>query len=289
MKLFFILALALVCPGFAFAAGDAAALARAIEAAPAGATLKLAAGEYDVADLRIPRDLTLIGDGEVILYSSHKLDKGLLVPVNGVSIRIENITFRGARSWDRNGAGVRHEGRDLTIVNCRFIDNEDGVLATGDENGVIEIVRSEFVGNGYGDGYSHGIYVSSGARLTISDSRFVGTKYGHHVKSLAGVTVITGSVFDDANGHTSYAVDASRGGDVTISGNSFAKAADADNNALFNYDLTRGGQAQALRITRNRIVNHYRGAVLLRNKTRLAPMIEDNQITNEDRARMTLE
>lgn len=288
-QLAFMLALALPALAFAAPAGDAGALARAVEMAQSGAIVEVAAGEYDIADLKIARDLTLTGAGDVVFHSSRKLDKGLLVPARGVSLRVENITFRGARSRDRNGAGIRHDGLDLTVVNCRFIGNENGVLATGDAKGAIEIIRSEFIGNGHGDGYSHGVYVSSGERLTITDSRFAGTKYGHHVKSLAGVTVIAGSAFDDADGHTSYAVDASRGGDVTISGNSFIKAADADNNALFNYDLTRGGEAKALRITENRIVNRYRSAILLRNRTSLAPVIENNKITNEGRARLSVE
>lgn len=289
-KLFLIAAAAAaIAPAFAAAApaGDARTLVRAVETARKGAVVRVPAGEYDIADLRISRDMTLIGDGEVVFHSTRKVEKGLLVPGWDVSFRVENITFRGAVSYDQNGAGIRHDGADLTVVDCRFIDNENGILATGDDKGAVEIVRSAFIGNGHGDGYSHGVYVSSAARLIVSESRFEGTKIGHHVKSLAGETTITESVFDDAKGRTSYAVDASRGGAVTISGNSFVKASDADNNALFNYDLSRGGEAVALRIIDNDIVNRHRSAILLRNNTGLAPVLENNEIRNEGRARMT--
>ncbi|MGE0409709.1 MAG: hypothetical protein AB7P23_10690 [Amphiplicatus sp.] len=271
------------------AAGDVGALHRAINAAKRGATVAVPAGRYDITDLRIERDLALIGEGEVVFFSSGKVEKGLLVPGWDVSLRVENITFRDAESWDQNGAGIRHDGADLTIVNCRFIGNEDGVLATGDEKGAIEIAHSDFIDNGYGDGYSHGVYVSSGASLTITDSRFVGTRVGHHVKSLAATTVITGVAFDDAEGRTSYSVDVSRGGDLTVADSSFVKAANADNPTLINYDISRGGEAKALRITGNRIVNRNPWGRLLRNDTPLKPVIQGNDVANEGRGRFRLE
>lgn len=268
--------------------GDAGALMRSIANAKSGATLRVPAGLYDIADLRIEKDLTIVGDGDVVFFSSRTVEKGLIVPGWNVDLIVENITFRGARSYDRNGAGIRHDGDNLTVVDCRFIGNEDGILATGDDKGAIDIVRSAFIGNGFGDGYSHGIYVSSGASLAIADSRFVGTKIGHHVKSLAAKTTITGTSFDDADGRTSYSVDASGGGAVVIARNSFVKAADADNSTLINYDLTRGGAASELRITENRIVNRNPWGRLLRNSTALKPVIDGNEIANEGRGRFSV-
>ncbi|MEZ5980890.1 MAG: hypothetical protein R3C54_01115 [Parvularculaceae bacterium] len=40
--------------------------------------------------------------------------------------------------------------------------------------------------------------VSVGNRLEVYGSRFVGTKIGHHVKSLAETTIVKGNHFDDA-------------------------------------------------------------------------------------------
>jgi hypothetical protein len=268
---------------------NAAALEQAATRAKKGETIVLAAGRYDLTDLKIPRDLTLKGDGEVVFYTSRPTEKGILNPLWDASLRVENIRFEGARAPDLNGAGIRHDGLNLTVVNCIFVANEDGILATGQDHGVITITGSAFINNGYGDGYSHAVYAASGKTLDISASRFVGTRIGHHVKSLAATTRVTGSSFDDADGKTSYAVDASRGGAVTISGNSFIQAADADNSTLFNYDQTRGGNADALVITGNRVVNRNRNGRLLRNETGVTPVISDNEITNEAGGRLALD
>ncbi|GJL93689.1 MAG: hypothetical protein DHS20C05_00940 [Hyphococcus sp.] len=241
------------------------------------------AGRYDLTDVKIPHDTMLIGRGHVIFYSSAPTQKGILNPLPGANLHVENITFKGATSPDLNGAGIRHDGEDLTIINCRFNNNENGVLSTGTEDGRIKITGSSFIENGHGDGYSHGIYVVDAASLEINASEFIGTKIGHHVKSLAAQTKITGTVFDDAEGETSYALDASKGGDVVISGNRITQAASASNATIINYDLSRGGAAISLEISGNQIINHRANATLLRNATPMAAVIENNQIRNEGR------
>lgn len=265
---------------------DAASLKRAVADARKGETIIIAAGRYDLTDLKLPRDMTLKGEGEVIFHSTRPTEKGILNPLWDASVHVEGIRFEGARAPDLNGAGIRHDGMHLTVVSCIFASNENGILATGQDEGVITISSSAFVDNGYGDGYSHGIYMASGNTLDISGSRFSGTRIGHHVKSLAATTRIKGSSFDDADGKTSYAVDASRGGAVEISGNSFIQAADGDNSTLFNYDQTRGGDAAALIITGNRIINRNRNGRLLRNDTDVTPVIRGNEITNESGGRL---
>lgn len=268
---------------------SAPALEQAVAKAARGETIVIAAGRYNLGDLKIPRDLNLTGRGKVIFFSSKPVAKGLLNPLPGASIRVENITFSSAASPDENGAGIRHDGDNLTIVNCIFEENENGILATGSKNGRVRIRGSSFLRNGYGDGYSHGIYVVRAAALEISDSNFTGTKIGHHVKSLAARTRLTNSTFDDADGHTSYAVDVSKGGDVLIADNIIIQAVDADNSTIINYDLSRGGKAISLAIINNRITNRHRNGQLLRNATTLSPRISGNDITNEDRGRLTLD
>lgn len=263
------------------APGDKAALIKAINSAARGATVTVSAGEYDLKDFPIHRSITLAGAGEVVFFSSSPVAKGLLVPKANVTLRVENIIFRGAKSPDLNGAGIRHEGLDLFVVDCTFEDNEDGILATGSEFSRIQIKNSTFARNGHGDGYSHGVYVSSGERLEISGSSFLATRAGHHVKSLARMTMVTQSRFDDTGGGTSYALDASKGGAVTFSENSIVKSADAENESIVNYDLTRGGALKSLVIESNRIVNRNPRARLLRNPTSLTPRISGNIIVNE--------
>lgn len=280
-----IAAAALAAPacGASAAANDSAWLKRAIAAAKSGAVIEIPAGDYDLTDLKIAKSVTLRGDpeGGVYFRSAETTEKGILVPQAGVSLVVENIGFAGAKSWDRNGAGIRHEGRDLSVVNCKFLGNEDGILATGDPRGVISIANSEFVDSGFGDGQSHGVYVSSGARLEVVASKFIGTRIGHHIKSLAAETIVKSTLMDDAYGRSSYAIDASKGGVVTIENNRFVQAADADNYSIINYDLTRGGEATRLVVIGNEVINRFDGGVFLRNDTKLAPVLGENRIVNE--------
>lgn len=282
-------ALAFTAPAVAEISVDsAAALEKAVKKARKGETIVIAPGRYDLTDLKIPRDMTFEGQGDVVFYTTRPTEKGILNPLWDASLRVENIRFEGARAPDFNGAGIRHDGMNLTVVNCIFDSNEDGILATGQDEGAVTITGSAFINNGYGDGYSHGIYMASGHTLTVTASRFTGTRIGHHVKSLAAVTKVTGSSFDDADGKTSYSIDASRGGAVTITGNSFVHAADGDNSILINYDQTRGGDADALVITGNKIINRNHNGRLLRNGTELTPVIDGNEITNEAGGRLVL-
>ncbi len=260
---------------------------RAIASARDGEIVTIAAGRYDIGEIKIRRNLTLIGTGEVVIFSSALVEKGLLNSMPGVSLRVENITFKGARSADHNGAGIRHDGEHLTVIGSLFEDNENGILATGAATGHIAIHGSSFVDNGYGDGYSHGIYVSSGAALNVFASKFSGTRIGHHIKSLTERTDIRLSVLDDADGRSSYAIDVSKGGDVTIRDNTIIQTADGDNATIINFDLSRGGKATGLVIVNNHIINRHPNGVLLRNTTPATPELRGNAILNEGRGKLT--
>jgi hypothetical protein len=263
-------------------ADDSAWLAGAISSARSGAVIDIPAGDYDLTDQKIYKSMTLRGsaDGKTVLRSAAVTEKGILTPLIGVDLRVENITFEGARSWDRNGAGVRHEGRNLTVVNCRFIANEDGILSTGDKKGAIVIERSLFRDNGFGDGQSHAVYVDGASLVEVKDSRFISTRIGHHLKSLSERTVVRGTTFDDGHGRGSYAIDASKGGALLVEHNTFIQAEDAENYSIINYDLTRGGAADGLVVNGNKIVNRFPGGNFLRNDTKLAPAMSANEIEN---------
>jgi len=65
---------------------------------------------------------------------------------------IETIEFSGAKAGDRNGAGIRLEGKDLTLRNCFFHHNENGILTAVNEESDIFIEYSDFGYNGSCDG-----------------------------------------------------------------------------------------------------------------------------------------
>ena len=240
-------------------------IAAAVKASQSGDVLVLKAGTYEAVDVRLPHDLTLEGRGGVKLVAPNGVAKGLLVPLSGTAVTLRNIVFEGARSPDKNGAGVRFEGFTLLVENCTFRENENGILATGDKGGSVEVHASLFERNGHGDGYSHGIYLSHGKKLTVTGSVFLGTKVGHHIKSLAFETIVKSNRFDDGEGRTSYVVDVTKGGFVEIIDNDIIRRRSASQATLFNYDTSRGGTGGILSIEKNRFVTEKPRTRILRN------------------------
>ena len=75
-----------------------------------------------------------IGQGRVKLPANGKHAGGKAIwVIAGNDVTVENIEFSGARVPDRNGAGIRPEGQNLTVRNCRFYDCEDGILGGAGE------------------------------------------------------------------------------------------------------------------------------------------------------------
>ena len=256
-------------------------LRNAVANSLAGDTIYIAAGTYDIGEVTIPHDLTIIGvGGEVILTSSSQVAKGLLVTLSGVNLRVENLTFLDASSPDRNGAGIRHQGDNLTVIDSQFISNENGILATSSSTGIITIKSSAFIDNGYGDGRSHGIYINHVSQLIIDDSEFSGTNVGHHVKSLADYTSITNSILDDAGGTASYNIDVTRGGDLYVANNLIIQSATTDNPYMINYATDRGGEAGTVTIVNNTVINFHSGGTFLRNATDSIALIQGNTFDN---------
>jgi hypothetical protein len=175
--------------------------------------------------------LTLTGRGGEVLIEGEACEGKALFITKGEDIVIRNITFTGARVPDGNGAGIRAEGRNLTVENSRFINNEDGILATASPDSVITIVNSAFIGNGMSDkSVAHGIYIGHIALLRVVGSTFVGTKVGHHVKSRALRTELSDNTIEDTTeGTASYLVDVPNGGSLVMRRNFLQKGPKTDN------------------------------------------------------------
>jgi Right handed beta helix region len=192
-----------------------------------GDTVRIAAGTYaDCA--RWPAsapDLKLVAaSGTVTFQGKICADKAIFV-IEGDNTLVRGITFKGARSKDHNGAGIRLESRKLTIEDSHFIDNEDGILTASAPEGGLIIRNSTFERNGacIGD-CAHGIYVNHIAHLRIERSSFIGQLVGHHIKSRAQTTEIIGTVIRDGpEGTSSYLVDIPNGGNLFMSGDTLEK------------------------------------------------------------------
>ena len=183
--------------------GTYATLADAVAAAAANDTILVQPGTYtdQVATINVP--LTIAGSGGPVVFTQAAAElpglKGFLV--TNADTTVENVTFQGASislGNGSNGAGIRYQAGDLTVINSQFNNNQDGILATPATagTGTILIKNSGFNGNGVSSGplagFEHGIYIGMVASLTVIGSTFEGTLVGHDIKSRAAATTVTG-------------------------------------------------------------------------------------------------
>lgn len=214
-------------------------LSVAAKVAKEGDIIEVDAGDY-------PRDvgvwtqhrLTLraVG-GRVRLLAEGAAAEGKAIwVIRGGAISIEGFDFEGARVKDRNGAGIRLEKGQLKIVDCRFFDNENGILTGGNAASTLEIINSEFGNNGAGDGKTHNLYVGAIARLTVNGSYFHHAKVGHLLKSRAAINDIRyNRLTDEVGGRASYELEFPNGGVAFVVGNIIQQSSTTDNPHLISY------------------------------------------------------
>ena len=239
----------------------------AAAAAVSGDTVLIDAGDY-LGDVAVwPQDrLAICGRGgkvRLIANGRHAGGKGIWV-IQGAEVVVDGIEFHGAAVPDANGAGIRAEGRGLTLRRCGFYDNENGVL--GPNAGHLTVWRSVFGRNGHGDGYSHNLYVGTAERLSVAESYFHEARIGHHLKSRARVNLIETSYFmDGRDGTASYQVDLPNGGVAVLRGNLMHKGPRADNRAMLSFgkEGMAAGARHALTLVHNTLVSTYPGGTYL--------------------------
>ncbi len=209
----------------------------ALKVASPGDVIEIDAGLYkgDVCAF-YSDNLTIRGvNGRAHLDADGKYaqGKGIWVP-KGNNTVVENIEFSGAKVPDQNGAGIRQDGRDLTVRNCYFHDNENGILggATGSKM-VIEF--SEFARNGYGDGYSHNLYISRVASLVFRFNYSHDAKEGHLLKTRAGVNYILYNRLTEESGTGSYEANIPNGGTTYFIGNLIQQGPTTHNSTILSY------------------------------------------------------
>lgn len=177
----------------------------------------------------------------------HAEGKALWV-IKGDNTTVENIEFSGAVVPDRNGAGIRHEGRGLVIRHSYFHHNENGILSSSDPASQILIEHSEFSHNGRGDGLTHNIYIGRIKRFTLRYSYIHHANVGHNIKSRAGETwLVNNRIMDEKAGNSSYAVDLPNGGRSFVIGNVIQQGRGTENWTIVSYG------AEGLRNPDNRL------------------------------------
>ena len=214
-----------------------AKLSQALRSARDGDVIEIdAKGDY-AGDVCIVRqgNLTIrgVGAGRAKFPAAGKNYGGKAIwVIRGNNVTVENIEFSGARVRDRNGAGIRAEGRNLTVRNCRFHDCEDGILGGA---GRVLVEYSEFSACGL-DGRSHNLYISSIDKLIFRYNYSHHAKVGHLLKSRARENHILYNYFTDGkDGSASYTVNLPNGGKSYIIGNVLVQGPRANNSGMIAY------------------------------------------------------
>ncbi len=206
-----------------------------------GDTVAIDAGTYsgDVASWYAD-NLVLIGiGGKAHLQANGNNAQGKAIwVISGSNNQVINIEFSGATVPDNNGAGIRQQGTNLTISHCYFHDNENGILAASDPNSTILVEYSEFANNGYGQGFTHNIYINNVASFILQHCYMHHAKVGHNVKSRANQNIIRyNRIMDENTGYSSMLLDLSNGGESLVIGNLFHQGANAINNNCLTYGV----------------------------------------------------
>ncbi len=212
----------------------------AVAAASDGDVIEIeATGNYDGDVCAIDKNqLTLKGvNGRAKIDAAGKNAQGKAIwVITGDDVTVENIELTGATVQDQNGAGIRQEGTNLTVRGCYFHDNENGILAGDNANSEILIEYTEFNHNGYGDGYSHNLYINHVKKLTFQHNWSHRAKIGHLLKSRAAEThVLYNRITGENDGTQSYEVDVPNGGKTYVIGNLIQQGPQTDNPSMLAY------------------------------------------------------
>ncbi|MHB1462186.1 MAG: right-handed parallel beta-helix repeat-containing protein [Armatimonadota bacterium] len=225
-----------------------------------GDIIEIASGRY-VGDVAVWRanNLTICGvKGRAHIEAAGKSAQGKAIwVITGHNTTVENIEFSGCHVPDRNGAGIRQEGAGLTVRNCHFHHNDDGILAGANPSSDILIETSEFGYNGAGDGLSHNIYIGHIRRFTLRGCYSHHSNIGHQVKSRAeGNRIMYNRLTDEADGRSSYNLDLPNGGDCLVIGNVIQHGRKSANSTNISY-ASEGStnRIQKLLLINNTIVN----------------------------------
>ena len=225
-----------------------AKLAGAVEAVgDRRGTIAIAPGRYRQCAVQTAGQITYRAavPGRVVFDGGICEGKASLV-LRGRSAVVDGIIFQNQRVPDGNGAGIRLENGNLTVVNALFRNAEQGILTADDADGRIVIDKSTFQRLGRCDrglSCAHSIYVGNYGGLTVTNSRFEMGNGGHYVKARTPRVLIRNNSFDDTRGRTTnYMIDLPAGSVGTISGNVFVQGKDKENYSAFVAVAAEGKQ-----------------------------------------------
>ncbi|MEP7217875.1 MAG: right-handed parallel beta-helix repeat-containing protein [Bacteroidota bacterium] len=206
-----------------------------------GDTVAIDAGVYTLDVTRwTASNLVLRGIGGYAHLNAGKTSFGgkAIWVISGNNTTVESVEFSDCSCPDHNGAGIRQEGNNLTVRGCYFHDNEDGILGGGDATSSLVIEHSEFSHNGFGDGYSHNLYIGNIYSLTFQFNYSHGAVIGHELKSRAHRNyILYNRISNEATGTASREIDLPNGGTAIIIGNEIQQGSQGTNSGIIGYGL----------------------------------------------------
>lgn len=248
---------------------------KAAKAARDGDTVEIAAGIYvgDVAEW-YAHNLTIRGVGG----RAHMNAKGKSLGgkatwvIIGNNATIENMEFSNSRVRDRNGAGIRLEGRSLTVRNSYFHDNQMGILTGAKKDSDILIEGSEFARNIVDykktGSLGHNIYIGQVRSFTLRNSYVHSAAWGHNVKTRAAETrLLYNRIIDGRDGSSSYLVDLASGGRAWLVGNVIQQGKNADNWAIVSFGAEKRAVSDQIALINNTIINSRGSGIFLQNRS----------------------
>ncbi len=244
----------------------------AARAAAPGDTVLIEPGTYfDCIISETPR-LTIAGKGPGVVLTDKACEGKALLVLRGDGTVVRDLTLARARVGDNNGAGIRHEGRDLTVERVRFENNQVALLSGV---GVGRITMTDCVVEGGGVGGERpgaAIAVGRVETLRITGGRIAAAQ-GGQILSEAQHTVIRGTAIDTGPAATGIVV---RGAldlqDATLTAGPAAVAG-----------IVRVEGDGMIELRRNRLVNQaHDSATLLQNWGGATPFFADNAMDGGD-------
>jgi len=214
--------------------------------------------------------LTLIGVGSrrAILNAAGKAAEAKAIwVIAGNDTTVENIEFIHAKVPDLNGAGIRLEGTNLTVRNCYFHDNQEGILSGVNKDSTVDIEYSEFANNGAGDGQSHNLYIGNVKKLIFEFNYSHDAIVGHLLKSRAAENYIAYNLLADGlSGNSSYELDLPNGGRSIVLGNLIEQGPLTGNDNVIAY-MEEGDSPlnpnHELYVVNNTFVNDYKKGIFI--------------------------
>jgi Right handed beta helix region len=234
-------------------------------------------------------DLTLVGTGRGALIMTRgevAEDKAIWV-ITGDRVLVDNVELVGGRSSSYNGAGIRYEGKSITLIHCRIHDNEMGILTSNDPDSEVRIEGSEIYRNTvdyqrYGR-LGHNIYIGRARRFSLRDSWVHSAVTGHEVKSRARDNMILYNRITDESGRASYLIDLSNGGQALIMGNLLHKSLAAENRAAISFaaEANQRMPGQTLYVVYNTLVTDRPHTVLVNNHSSGYVLVANNLVQGD--------